>query len=219
MHQYICDWEMAVVGPQGADPGKVMCYPVACAICHAMNGNKTEAYHILDCINEFYDLYETEILTRMYSGDDVDKTDRELSLIDLYRQTMGWLTFMLYNVFYQLNIFHDTMPVQDLSEEFNTKAKGSYATIGLKLMKFAYGSDRPKGISLDESKQFFNELIHTEIDELLEVAAADAAANKRRRGGERRSSLLRMTGRRVSVSNEIVAEVQRRMSQLNVQEE
>ncbi|OEU12842.1 hypothetical protein FRACYDRAFT_219508 [Fragilariopsis cylindrus CCMP1102] len=59
--------------------------------------------------------------------------------------------------------------------------------------------------------------MHTKIDELLDVAAAAAAAaaNKCRGGGtngKRRSSLLRTTGRRVSVSNEMVAEVQRRMS-------
>ena len=196
---------MAVIGPQGADPGKVMSYPVACAICHAMNGNKLEAYHILDCINEFYNFYEIEIITRRNS-DDCD----ELFLINLYRETLGWLTFMLYNVFYQMNILHDTMPLQDLSSELNLKAKGSYAIIGLQLMKFAYGSDHPsKGLSLKECKQFFNDIMHTKIDELL------AAANKRRGGGtngKRRSSVLRTTGRRVSVSNEMVAEVQRRMS-------
>ena len=201
---------MAVIGPQGADPGKVMSYPVACAICHAMNGNKLEAYHILDCINEFYNFYEIEIITRRNS-DDCD----ELFLINLYRETLGWLTFMLYNVFYQMNILHDTMPLQDLSSELNLKAKGSYAIIGLQLMKFAYGSDRPtsKSLSLIECKQFFNDIMHTKIDELLDLAAADTAANKRRRGGgKRRSSVLRTTGRRVSVSNEMVAEVQRRMS-------
>ena len=195
---------MAVIGPQGADPGKVMSYPVACSICHAMNGNKLEAYHILDCINEFYNFYEIEIITRRNS-DDCD----ELFLINLYRETLGWLTFMLYNVFYQMNILHDTMPLQDLSSELNLKAKGSYAIIGLQLMKFAYGSDHPsKGLSLKECKQFFNDIMHTKIDELL-------AAKKRRGGGtngKRRSSLLRTTGRRVSVSNEMVAEVQRRMS-------
>ena len=206
---------MAVIGPQGADPGKVMSYPVACSICHAMNGNKLEAYHILDCINEFYNFYEIEIITRRNS-DDCD----ELFLINLYRETLGWLTFMLYNVFYQMNILHDTMPLQDLSSELNLKAKGSYAIIGLQLMKFAYGSDHPsKGLSLKECKQFFNDIMHTKIDELLDVAAAAAAAaaasNKRRGGGtngKRRSSVLRTTGRRVSVSNEMVAEVQRRMS-------
>jgi hypothetical protein len=201
-----------------------MSYPVACAICHAMNGNKTEAYHTLDCINEFHNLYETEIITQSNSSSmtEGDVCSDELFLIDLYRQTMGWLTFLLYNIFYQLNIFHDTMPVQDLPEEFNLKAKGSYATIGLQLMKFAYGSDRSIDLSLNESKQFFNDLMHTEIDELLEVAAvASAAANKPRRGGggERRSSLRRTIGRRVSVSNEMVAEVQRRMAQINVQQE
>lgn len=200
---------MAVIGPQGADPGKVMSYPVACAICHAMNGNKVEAYRIVDCINEFYHLYEIEIITKR-KPDDCDA----LFLINLYRETLGWLTFMLYNVFYQMHILHDTMPLQDLSSEFNLKAKGSYAITGLQLMKFAYGSDRPsKGLSLKECKQFFNAIMHTKIDELLDVAAAAAAAANKRRGGgdsKRRSSLLRTTGRRVSVSNEMVAEVQRR---------
>lgn len=133
-------------------------------------------------------------------------------MIDLYRLTLGWASFMVYTVFYQLNIFHDTMPVQDLSLEHNSRAKGSYASVGLKLMKFAYGSDRPTNLSLEESKEFFTTLMTNEIEELLAIAA-DAASKRPRGGNRRRSSLLRMTGRRVSVSEEIIAEVHRRMSQ------
>merc|ERR1712161_28831 len=132
--------------------------------------------------------------------------DDEAFMIDLYRSTLGWAGFVAYIVFYQLNIFNDTMPVQELSMEQKSKVKGRYASVSLKLMKFAYGSDRRVDLSLEESKAFFNDLLTTEIEELIAITAAAAPCNRRR------SSMLRTTGKRVSVSEEMIAEVQRRMS-------
>jgi len=235
---FLVDWEMAVVGPHGVDPGKVLCYPIACAICHAMNGHKLEAYHILDCINEFWNHYESdlidmrngssssssideeaeEVVVAAVEAADDDDSGGEAFMIDLYRLTLGWTSFMIYNAFYQLNLFHDTMPVQDLSLEHNSRAKGSYASVALKLMKFAHGSDRPTGLSLEKSKAFFNDLMTTEMDELLAIAAA-AASKQHPRNKGRRSSMLRTTGKRVSVSEEMIAEVQRRMSSQHLQTE
>jgi len=221
---YICDWEMAVAGPPGADPGIFMSFPIACAICHAMNGQKDAAYHIVDCIHEFWNHYESYVLEMKKAGtytvfDENMKSgsngDEDAFMTELYRTTLGYASFYLYNVFYQLNIFHDTMPVQDLSSEFVSRAKGSYASIGLQLMKFAFGSDRDDAdLTLEESKSFFNDLITSEIEKLLGVATA--AASKPHR--PRRSSMLRMTEKRVSVSEEIITQVQRRMSQQQQQE-
>jgi len=202
---FLIDWEMAVAGPYGADPGKVIFYPIACAIVHAMNGNKLEAYHILDCINEFWNHYESYIIDMKGIND----ADDEAFMIDLYRSTLGWAGSIAYVVFYQLNIFNDTMPVQELSSEQKSEVKGRYASVSLKLMKFAYGSDRRVDLSLEESKAFFNDLLTTEIEELIAITAATAAAAPCNR---RRSSMLRTTGKRVSVSEEVIAEVQRRMS-------
>ena len=105
---FLIDWEMAVAGPQGNDPGKVICYPIACAICHAMNGNKNEAYHIVDCITEFWNHYESYIFIerkKKKSDDGIDNNEDETFMIDLYRMTLGITGSMIYLVFYQLNIF------------------------------------------------------------------------------------------------------------------
>ena len=100
------------------------------------------------------------------------------------------------------------MPVQDLSVEHNSKARGA-----------AYGSDRRTNVTLEESKTFFHKLLINELRELLAVAAeaaaaaAAAASTQNPRTSKCRSSLmLCMTGKRVSVSEEIIAQVQRRMS-------
>ena len=217
---HICDWEMALAGPRGADLGKVICFPMACAICHAMNGNRAKAYHILETIEQFWDCYEEASLQH----------DPTTDLTTLYKQMLGWSTFMLYTVFYQLNIFHDMMPLDQVSAELDTQAKGTYARIGLELMQAVYGDDSSdhnhnptvsstSSLSYPECKELFHTVMTTKMEELLAVGAAvktDEEAH--RKFSRRRSSLFRAAsrpaGRRVSVSEEIVANVQRRMSTL-----
>ena len=224
---HICDWEMAVAGPRGADLGKVICFPIACAICHAMNGNRAKAYHILETIEQFWDCYEEASLQH----------DPTTDMTKLYKQMLGWSTFMLYNVFYQLNIFHDVMPLDQVSAELDTQAKGTYAKIGLELMQVVYGDDNSdhnntpaaasstSSSSYPECKELFHTVMTTKMEELLAVGAAVKTDEEaQRKFSRRRSSLFRAAsrrpgGRRVSVSEEIVANVQRRMSALQEQQQ
>jgi len=77
-----------------------------------------------------YNVFDESIKSGVYG-------DEDAYIIELYRTTLGYASFYLYNVFYQLNIFHDTIPVQDLSSEFASRAKGSYASIGLRLIRYS----------------------------------------------------------------------------------
>ena len=182
---YICDWEMAVAGPQGADPGKFISYPIACALCHAMNGNRKAAYHLMECITEFWEAYEAIIVNR-------GKKD-ESSMADIHRQALGWAAYFIYGVFYQLNLFSDTLPMEDLSPEDQARARGAYAFVGLRLMQIAYGSDS-KQRSLSDSKALLSELMGNQIESLLDVASVATM----KRNCPRQSSMLRLAERRVS---------------------
>jgi thiamine kinase-like enzyme len=182
---YICDWEMAIAGSAGSDPGKFFGYPLACAICHAMNGNQGAAYHLLDCTVEFWEAYE-DILVQQGGKD-------KYTLANIYRQAMGWASFFLYNVFHELDLFGDTMPTEDLSMEDVARTRGAWSSLGLQFMQVAYGSNREQ-LSLDEYKGLYMKLVTSQIDNMLTLAAKRECVPRK----NRRSSLLRSSGKRIS---------------------
>lgn len=94
---------------------------------------------------------------------------------------------------YQLGLFGETLPMEDLSPEDVARARGAYGFTGLRFLQIAYGSDREER-SLSDSKALISDLITSQIESLL--AAASAATTKSSR--PRRSSMLRRSGRRVS---------------------
>ncbi|KAG7340760.1 phosphotransferase enzyme family protein [Nitzschia inconspicua] len=182
---YICDWEMAVAGPAGADPGKFFGYPLACAICHAMNGNKESAYHLLECTNEFWKVYEEILSTR--GGKDTN------ALANIFRQALGWASYFLYNGFNQLDLFVDTMPIHDLAPDDIARTRGAWSSLGLRLMHIAYGSNRQQ-LSLVDYKILYNNLVTEQIEVMLGFAYERDGPSRRLR----RSSTLRASGKRIS---------------------
>merc|ERR1712072_329060 len=156
-----------------------MSYPIVCALCHAMHGDNEAAFHLMNCVTEFWEAYEAAVINR--GGKD------ESFMADVYRQALGWVAFFVYNVMYQMNVFHDTLPVEDLSPEDEARARGAYAFVGLRLMQMAYGT-ACKQRSLSDSKALFSELMTSQIESLLAASAPTLKCSN-----PRRSSMLRLT--------------------------
>ncbi|KAL3903786.1 MAG: hypothetical protein SGARI_005228, partial [Bacillariaceae sp.] len=53
----ICDWEMSVKGKSGKDVGVFWAWNLACAVCHAAQGNEKEARHLLQTALDFWNEY------------------------------------------------------------------------------------------------------------------------------------------------------------------
>jgi hypothetical protein len=97
----ICDWEMAFAGPIGGDPGKVQFWPIVCALCHAVQGHKAEAYDIIEAMNEFWDAYAKAMVEK--GGKD------EEFLLKTYRSAMGWAGSMIFVGEYALHFWTVTL--------------------------------------------------------------------------------------------------------------
>jgi hypothetical protein len=179
---YICDWEMTIAGPKGKDVGIFHAWPLACALCHAVQGHKSEAYHLVDCVIQFWDDYAKVLVEK--GGKD------EAYLTDTFRQALGGCAGYMLGVFYMLGLLTEHLPLEGVPVDEAGKAKAAIGVIGIKFSKIAYLGDKAD-LNLVQLRARFNEEITAEIESLLEITAG-------RRGAPRRGSVLRLTGRCVS---------------------
>jgi hypothetical protein len=191
----ICDWEMAFAGPIGGDPGKLQFWPICCALCHAVQGHKVEAYDIIEAMNEFWDAYAKAMVEK-------GGKDKEF-LLKTYRSALGWAGMMIFPVAYLMGIFRDVLPLEGVPEAEGSQAIGAFGVVGLKFMRWGFG-DYETDLTMDELRGRFNDTIGNEIESLLEVTAA-------RRVRPRRASVLRAQGRRISDAS-LYEESARRLS-------
>jgi hypothetical protein len=191
----ICDWEMAFAGPIGGDPGKFQFWPICCAMCHAVQGHKAEAYDIIKAMNEFWDAYAKAMVEK--GGKD------EEFLLKTYRSTLGWAGMMIFPVAYLMGIFREFLPLESVPEAEGSQAMAAFGVVGLKFMRLAFG-DYETDLTMDELRGRFNDTIGNEIETLLDVTAA-------RRVRPRRASVLRAQGRRISDAS-LYDETARRLS-------
>ena len=75
----LCDWEMAMAGPQGRDAGLALAFPIACYISHALNGL------VVESIPEFI-----TILTESYLDNVIEPGMECNKKAALYRNIIGW---------------------------------------------------------------------------------------------------------------------------------
>jgi hypothetical protein len=107
-------------------------------------------------------------------------------------------------------VFMETLPLEDISEKNVKMTKGAIGYVGLRFFALAYGEDEPN-LDLDGIRNLYKEIVTLQIETLLEVTKTG------RRSMIRRSSMLRMTGHRVSDAF-LAEEVVRRFSTLSFEE-
>lgn len=180
----ICDWEMALAGPCGADSGTFQSWPIACALMHAANGRKEIAYSLVECCINFWDSYAKALV------EDGKKDDAFIN--SAFRTSLGWAGKHLFFWFYLVGAFNENLPTENLAVDMIAKGKGAIGIVGLSFLEHAFGG-KGHDLSLDELRIRFREIILREIRLLVEASANHQVHAQS-------SSLLRQSGRRVSDS-------------------
>jgi hypothetical protein len=196
---YICDWEMTIAGPKGKDVGIFHAWPLACALCHAVQGHKSEAYHLVDCVIQFWDDYVKVLVEK--GGKD------EAYFANTFRQALGSCSSFMLGVFYMLGLMTENLPLEGVPADEAGKAKSAIGLIGLKFARIQYMGDMAD-LNLEELRAWFKEAITAQIESLLMIPAG-------RRSAPRRGSVLRKTGRRISDAF-AMDEAVRRVSSMSV---
>lgn len=177
----VCDWEQTIVGPIGRDLGQALAAPIGCLIGHMLNGYREAS--IDNYINTLLDHY----FDRMAKS---GKSDGELAYI--YRNSIGWIGWAQYVVFYFMKIQLDAFGVE--SEELQNYMRDTLGLLGLKLMRLSYDTDYvAASTSLPELQSMFRNLIEEEVNR-----AKSNFNSRKAKMQQRKSSMLRASSRRVS---------------------
>lgn len=173
----LCDFEMAHAGVAGHDVGPLRSFPISCAFAHSINGHRNAALDILNWLDTVWDEYEAAMRSDGTSEQQTTKIFRD-SLV---------FTALYCLAYYGLDIHMEFLPIDEGNVEDLTKVKESIGVLGLNC--FNWGTAGGSDLSLEELKAKFKHCIEEEMGGLLYI-------KKPRRN--RRSSVLRLTGRRVS---------------------
>ena len=170
----LIDWEFSRCGPLAIDMGFIHPFPIACLLTHALNGELSSSENILKFLDTLWDEYSSTV-----------QTDRELS--DIYR-TMLSFTGVILLAYYKFGFHLDYLPLDEGNVEGLDRIKTSLGVLGLKFLSWGFGSSSTT--KLPEMRKRFKDSVTEEILLLSPV--------KKMRGRNRRSSMLRASGRRVS---------------------
>ena len=177
----VCDWETTIVGPIGRDLGQALAAPIGCLIGHMLKGYREES--IDNYINTLLDHY----FDRMAKS---GKTEDELAYI--YRNSIGWIGWAQYVVFYFMKIQLDAFGVE--SVELQNYMRDTLGLLGLKFMRLSYDTDYVAATtSLPQLKAIFKNLIEEEV-----IRAKSNFNSRKAKMQPRKSSMLRAASRRVS---------------------
>mmetsp|Transcript_10214 Transcript_10214/g.23923 ORF Transcript_10214/g.23923 Transcript_10214/m.23923 type:complete len:327 (+) Transcript_10214:663-1643(+) len=176
----LVDWEMSHCGPMGKDIGWFHAFPMACILAHTINGDKSSSISILKFLDGLWDAYSESIHL-----DDKDN----LSLADVYRQTLGFMG-VLAQAYSTMGFHMNYLPIEEHRLEDLAKVKDSLGVVALKCLEMGFGG--AEDMALPELRKRFKDTVLLEIDRL---APPEKRCSARK---SRRSSLLRETGRRVS---------------------
>lgn len=174
----LCDWEMAHGGTAGHDIGTLRSFPISCAFAHSINGHRHAALDCLSWLDTLWSSYEVAV-------NKVNTSEEQVTRI--FRHSLQYTGLYLL-AYYALNIHMEFLPIDEGNVEDLTKVKESIGLVGLKCLE--WGMD--KSLSLAELKANYSQAIEEEMAILL-------STKKVRRN--RRSSVLRASGRRVSDAN------------------
>eukprot|EP00986_Skeletonema_menzelii_P001113 scaffold304_cov80-Skeletonema_menzelii.AAC.7 len=179
----LCDFEMTSVGPFGRDAGYVLSWPLACMVAHAIKNTESNAnIQIRRFIETFLKCY----LSEMSCG----RTAEEMAY--MYRRCFGWAGLFMVAVFYSSEGFIGEAPGAE-NKEAREYIRDSMGVLGLKLVRLCYDTDYvPERTSLTDLTALFNALVDEELTQ------AYALSTPKRRVQPRKSSLLRISNRRIS---------------------
>ena len=138
-------------------------WPISCALCHAIQGNKDAAYSCLKSVESFLDAY-VEVLKSEGNKD-------EMYLGKMLRNSLGWCGYYQWTGFYLLKILADALPLHGISaDEVVAQAKASLGLVGLEFYQFGFDSTTEPNLTYDELRVRHNEIIVSEIEKLLKVS-------------------------------------------------
>jgi len=168
-------------GIPATDIGPLRAFPISCAFSHALNGHRSAADNCINWVNSFWSAYEAKL------RDSGLTTDEEVKKI--FIQAMQYSALYLL-AGYGIGVHMEYLPVDQDNTKDLERVKESIGIVGLKFLM--YGMDVETELSLEKLKAKFLQAIEEEVSQLIGV-------KKVRRN--RRSSMLRMSGRRVSDGN------------------
>ena len=171
----LIDWEFSRCGPIAIDMGFIHPFPITCLLTHAMSGELSSSENIIKFLDTLWDEYSSTV-----------QTDRELS--DIYR-TMLSFTGVILIAYYKLGFHLDFLPLDEGNVEGLDRIKKSIGVLGMKFLSWGFGCNEDT-TTLSDMRTRFKDAITEEILLLSPV--------KKMRGRNRRSSMLRASGRRVS---------------------
>lgn len=174
------DFEMSRGGIPATDIGPLRAFPISCAFAHALNGHRSAADNCIDWVTSFWSAYEAKVRNSGLKTEDVKK---------IYIQAMQYSALYLL-AGYGIGVHMEYLPVDQDNTKDLERVKESIGIVGLKFLM--YGMDTETELSLEKLKAQFLQAIEEEVSQLISV-------KKVRRN--RRSSMLRMSGRRVSDGN------------------
>lgn len=174
----LCDWEMAHGGTAGHDIGTLRSFPISCAFAHSINSHRHAALDCLSWLDKFWSSYEAAVCK-------VDTSEEQVTRI--FRHSLQYTALYLL-AYYGLNVHMEFLPIDEGNVDDLTKVKESIGLVGLKCLE--WGMD--ESLSLDELKANYSQVIEEEMAILLNIKKVRS---------NRRSSVLRTSGRRVSDAN------------------
>lgn len=174
----LCDWEMSHGGAAGHDIGTLRSFPISSALAHSINGHRHAALDCLSWLNALWSSYEAAVRK-------VSTSEKQVTRI--FRHSLQYTGLYLLS-YYSLGFHMEFLPIDEGNVEDLSKVKECIGVIGLKCLE--WGMD--ENLSLDELKENYTIAIEEEMSRLLTI-------KKVRRN--RRSSVLRASGRRVSDAN------------------
>jgi len=168
----LIDWEMSHVGPIGKDLGWFSAFPLSCLLAHSMHGDTVSAESIVDFLKVLWKDYAEAL------------NDNDLSLVEIYRQVLGFAGILL-SGYSSLGIHMEYLPLEDGQEP--DKIKEAIGVIALQAMEWGF-VETTTDTTVEELEDRFWKLVRDEMSLLTPP----------KRSRNRRSSLLRESGRRVS---------------------
>lgn len=180
----LIDWEMTHVGPIGKDLGWFYTFPIACLLAHAAHGDTVSSESILRFLKVFWGDYSEAINLE-------EKPD--LSKLDIYRQLLGYMGILI-SGYSALGIHLEYLPIEEGKTGILDKIREGLGVIGLKAMKWGF-VDTDIDVSVEDLERQLWEAVQEETDRLAPL----------KRPRNRRSSLLRDTGRRGSDAHAYLA--------------
>lgn len=152
-------------------------------MAHALGGHLDAS----ESINAFIvSLLDTYALRMSEAG----KTPEEVASI--IRNAAGWAGYFQLCCFYRLGLQIVDFPCE--TEHDRKYVRDAMGVLGLKLLRLSYDTDYfPEGATIEQVKKMFLSLVEEEVTE-----TATERLKHRRRRQLRKSSMLRVTNRRIS---------------------